>query len=156
MMDIASGISMVVGAGTILGTAAEHKRMSTMGKTAGYLVGGAMIAFGVYEHLEHKKKAKRRWREHMRRRHHHKHRPYPPQDFKVVGGKDGDYNYEYGQKYMTMAQDAGRKMWPNSEPIGYLTGIGLENRGVPGSGLYSYPDNIYEHARGRITPHAWA
>lgn len=157
MMDIASGISLVAGVGTIIGTAAEHRKMSNTGRTAGYLTGGAFILFGIYEYLEHKKKAKHRWREMMRHKHKHHHPPpCPPADYKVIGGKDRDYNFEFNQRYMTMAQESGQHMWPRREPIGYLTGIGLEERGIPSSGLYSYPDNIYQHARARLAPHGWA
>jgi len=140
-----------------LGTAAEHKKLSAMGRAAGYLTGGALLAFGVYEHMEHKKKQRHKWREMMRRRGRGGGGRRPPADYRVVGGKDsGDYNFAFNQRYMTMAQEAGHHAWPKREPIGYLTGIGLEQRGIPGSGLYSYPDNIYQHARARLTPQGWA
>ena len=156
-MDIASGISMVVGAGTLLGTAAEHKKLSPLGKCAGYGTGAALVLFSVWEHLEHKKKQKR-WHDMMRhRRGGGRKKRCPPADYKIVGGRDpGDYNFEFAQRGMVMAQEAGHHAWPKREPIGYMTGIGLEERGIPASGLYSYPDNIYQHARARLTPQGWA
>jgi hypothetical protein len=50
---------------------------------------------------------------------------------------------------MKVSQDADNHMWPRREPLGSMTGIGIDERRIPGAGLYSYPDNLYSAARSR-------
>jgi len=141
-MRIAEGATLAAGVGTILGTFVERKKISPLGQGIAYLTGLSLVGFSLYEDWMHKQK-RRKWREHQRRR--------PQLDYSILGGEElPDPNYVEAQKRMTLAQDAGQNMWPEREPIGYLTSVGLEQRNIPGSGLYSYPDNIYDAGRSRI------
>jgi hypothetical protein len=153
MMDIAAGISMVAGIGTVLGTVAERKKMSKMGQAAGYLTGGALMIFSVYEHIQHRNKMRHKW--HNRNRRMNK-MPCPQSDYRIVGGKERDYSWEQKQRQITMSNQAGGHMWPRREPRGYLTGAGMEQRGLSGSGMYEYPDNVYDMGRTRIAPYGYA
>ena len=127
--------------------------MSKMGQGAGYLTGGALIIFAIYEHFEHRNKMRHKWHNRMK---HMNRPPCPPSDYRIIGGKEHDYTWEDKQRQLTMANASGGHMWPRREPRGYLTGAGMENRGIPGSGSYEYPDSIYSLGRERIAPSGYA
>jgi hypothetical protein len=164
-MGVLEGASLIAGVGALVGTFVKRKSLSGTEQLVAYGTGAALIGFSAYENLKHherKKKWEDRRHEHEWQRHHHHHRrhdidhrgPYPAEHVKggytIEGGEELPYDYLMRQDQMVIAQDAGTTMWPEREPPGYLTGMGIEQRLMPGSKVYPYPDSIYQSARSRV------
>lgn len=137
--------SLIAGIGTLVGAFANNSKLSPQEKLIAYGSGAGLIGYSLYQHFGKRK--------HHGRRHKHfspYHRCEKPKDYVIEGGHELPYDYIWRNDRMQIAQDAGTTMWPEREPYGSYTGIGLEQRGLSGSRIYPYPDSIYEQARARV------
>jgi hypothetical protein len=163
--SVLEGASLIAGIGAIVGTYVKRKNLNPTEKLVAYGTGIALVGFSAYENWKHRQH-KKKWMEWMHRhgrhgphhhhgRHHHghhrnKHKGFVKQDMVIEGGEELPYDYLERQDQMVMAQDAGQHMWPERQPPGYLTAMGIEQGYLPGSRIYPYPDSIYQSARSRI------
>lgn len=136
------GLMTVLGIAAVAGAYSGRKGLGRTQELFLYAAGGGLILLSLAGHVMG----------HHRFRHHgpRHHRRHEDPDYSIFGGQTMPYDYMMRQELAETAAEAGTINYPEREPPGYMTGIGIEQRKMPMQTLYSYPQNIYEAGARRV------
>lgn len=135
----------ILGIGAIAGAYSGRKGLGRTQELFLYAAGGGLILLSLAGHMMgHHHRFRHHGPRHGRRHHHE------DPDYSILGGREMPYDYMMRQELAETAAEAGTINYPEREPPGYMTGIGIEQRKAPMQSLYSYPQNIYEAGTKRV------
>jgi hypothetical protein len=146
---IDKGLMTVLGIGAIAGAYSGRKSLGRTQELFLYAAGGGLVLLSLAGHMV----GRHRWGGHHHPGHylHRRGGHHEDPDYSILGGREMPYDFMMRQELADTAAEAGTINYPERQPPGYLTGIGMEQSKHSMQTLYSYPQNIYESGTKRVT-----